>query len=155
MTNVGNVGVIVEKMINYLRITVDEYLRLDLVGRITQLAEQFAPNNLWFLKTMTNVFELGGDLVNPEVGYNLLLMLAEGSDEEEADTDLRKQAVDLFVPILQKQGIPDILVQIALWIIGEYSYLSDKYRLEEQLLRVVDVLEGGMLGKEKGSKIGK
>jgi len=41
MTNTHNVTVITEKMINYLRFTVDDYLRLDLVSRITQLAERY------------------------------------------------------------------------------------------------------------------
>ena len=40
MTNPMNVVVITEKLINYLRSTVDVYLRTELVSRITQLAER-------------------------------------------------------------------------------------------------------------------
>lgn len=59
MTNPMNVVVITDRLITYLRQTRDEYIRSDLVSRITQLAERFAPDNQWFLQTMNAVFELG------------------------------------------------------------------------------------------------
>ena len=59
MTNPINVVVITEKLIGYLRQTRDEYIRCDLVSKVTQLAERFAPDNLWFIQTMNAVFELG------------------------------------------------------------------------------------------------
>ena len=59
MTNPMNVVVITDRLISYLRQTRDEYIRSDLVARITQLAERFAPDNQWFLQTMNAVFELG------------------------------------------------------------------------------------------------
>jgi len=116
MTNVHNVTVIAEKMINYLRFTVDEYLRLDLVSRITQLAERCAPNNLWFLNTMSTVFELGGDLVRPEVAYSLMKLIAEGGDDEESSEELRRQAVNSYVALLQKTVLLDSLLQIVSWV---------------------------------------
>ena len=59
MTNPLNVTVITERLIGYLRQTRDEYIRSDLVAKITQLAERFAPDNQWFIQTMNSVFELG------------------------------------------------------------------------------------------------
>ena len=59
MTNPSNVAVITDKLIAYLRTTRDDYIRSDLVAKITQLAERFAPDNLWFIQTMNAVFELG------------------------------------------------------------------------------------------------
>ena len=63
MTNPMNVVVIADRLIAYLRQTRDEYIRSDLVARITQLAERFAPDNQWFLQTMNAVFELGKQIV--------------------------------------------------------------------------------------------
>ena len=63
MTNPMNVVVITDRLITYLRQTRDEYIRSDLVARITQLAERFAPDNQWFLQTMNAVFELGGQII--------------------------------------------------------------------------------------------
>ena len=59
MTNQSNVAVITDKLIAYLRQTTNEYVRSDLVAKITQLAERFAPDNQWFIQTMNVVFELG------------------------------------------------------------------------------------------------
>ena len=41
MTNSLNVVVIAEKMIAYLKTTRDEYIKADLVSKITQLAERY------------------------------------------------------------------------------------------------------------------
>ncbi len=60
MTNPSSVTVITDRLIAYLRTTRDDYIRSDLVAKITQLAERFAPDNLWFIQTMNAVFELGG-----------------------------------------------------------------------------------------------
>ena len=80
----------------------DQYLRTELVSKINSLAEKcaqlplasqahsfhsfhiapcipcnrrFAPNTQWYLQTMNNVFELGGDLVKPEVSLSSFLPL--------------------------------------------------------------------------------
>ena len=41
MTNPSNVTVITEKLIAYLRKTTDEFIKTDLVSKITQLAERY------------------------------------------------------------------------------------------------------------------
>ena len=67
MTNPINVEVIVGKLLDFLKNATDVFLRTQLVAQISQLAERFAPSNQWFITTLTTVFELGGDLVKPEV----------------------------------------------------------------------------------------
>ena len=91
MTSVNNVRVIVDKMLDFLRTTVDEYLRADLVSRVTQLAEKFAPDNGWFVRTMAIVFELGGHLVRPEVADSLMRLIAEGARAAATDRRLIRQ----------------------------------------------------------------
>ena len=59
MTNPSNVTVITDRLVAYLRVTRDDYTKADLVGKVTQLAERFAPDNLWFIQTMNAVFEIG------------------------------------------------------------------------------------------------
>ena len=65
---------------------------------------------------MSTIFELGGDLVRPEVGYNLMKLLAEGSGDDDADSDLRKEAVNSYVLLLNKPVLPDTLLQIVSWV---------------------------------------
>lgn len=78
MTNPVNVEMITQKMIDHLAATSDFHLRTELVSRITQLAERFSPNNEWFIETMIHVFQLGGELVRPEIAHNLMQLIAEG-----------------------------------------------------------------------------
>jgi AP-4 complex subunit epsilon-1 len=47
MINPINVEFIVAKLITFLEQSRDEFLRQDLVGRITTSAERFAPSNAW------------------------------------------------------------------------------------------------------------
>jgi AP-4 complex subunit epsilon-1 len=168
MTNPMNVVVIAERLITYLRQTRDEYIRSDLVARITQLAERFAPDNQWFLQTMNAVFELGnqiivkfihvdnyslsltpsspppfilkltshslspplslpsppgGSLVRREVAHNLMRLIAEGTDDDDTDAELRLDAVSSYVELLDKSNLPDILVKIICWVSATYMYM--------------------------------
>ena len=64
MTNKQNVEPIVEKLLSYLKAAPVEYsARKDLVVKINELGEKFAPNKNWYVRTMNKVFELGGDLI--------------------------------------------------------------------------------------------
>ena len=47
--------VIVDKMVDYLRNTSDEVTKTEVVKRIGELAERFAPDTQWFLDTMNQV----------------------------------------------------------------------------------------------------
>ena len=47
--------VIVEKMIDYLRSTTDKVQKADVVKRLGELAERFAPDTQWFIETMNQV----------------------------------------------------------------------------------------------------
>ena len=64
MTNAQNAEFVVARMVEYLKSTRDDFLKRDLVAKITSLAEKFAPSNSWYIQTMNSVFESGGDLVS-------------------------------------------------------------------------------------------
>lgn len=142
MTNPVNVEFISEKLTQFLREASDVFLRTELVSRITQCAERYAPSNAWYIQTMTNVFELGGDLVRPEVAHNLLRLIAEGSGEDEdQDMELRRDAVDTYLELLERPVLPDILVCTMAWVLGEYGYLSEVMELEEICERLVELVD--------------
>jgi hypothetical protein len=44
--------VIVEKMVEYLRGVTDDVAKADVVQRISDLAERYAPDTQWFIDTM-------------------------------------------------------------------------------------------------------
>lgn len=46
---------IVEKMVEYLRGVTDDVAKADVVQRISDLAERYAPDTQWFIDTMNQV----------------------------------------------------------------------------------------------------
>lgn len=52
--------VIVDKMLDYLRACSDDIIKGDVVRRIGELAERFAPDTQWFIDTMNQVGALTG-----------------------------------------------------------------------------------------------
>lgn len=85
MTNSVNVEFIVDKLLSFLASATDDHFRTDLVGRITQCAERFAPSNSWFVNTVVRVFELAGDKVKMSVAQTLMQLIAEGSEVEDVE----------------------------------------------------------------------
>jgi hypothetical protein len=54
----------VEKLLSFLKAApVESSSRKDLVLKINELGERFAPSKKWYIRTMNKVFELGGDLI--------------------------------------------------------------------------------------------
>ena len=86
MTNPVNVEFITEKLLDFLRGTTDLFLKKQLTTRICSVAERYAPNNEWYIHTISQLFEISGDMVAPQVAQNLMSFIAEGTGEsEEAD----------------------------------------------------------------------
>ena len=71
---------------------------------MTFLAEKFAPDTIWYIETMAQVFELGADLVATQFGHNFVKTLAEGirenEEDEDAEEDIANFAADFFYQIL-------------------------------------------------------
>ncbi|CAN0028204.1 unnamed protein product [Ectocarpus sp. 6 AP-2014] len=129
MTNPVNVEFIADKLLSFLEQGTDSFWRQDLVNRITQCAERFAPSNSWYVGVMTRVFRLAGDMVKPEVAHNLMQLIAEGSGEDEdADVELRRNAVDSYLDLLETPAVPDLLMQVMAWVLGEYGSLASTPR---------------------------
>ena len=130
MTRPNNVEAIVNHMIAFLTSSSDDHIRSEIVSRVVELAERYAPSNQWFISTINQVFVLGGDLVQSSVAQNVMRLIAEGSDDEEddeADMELRASAVDSYLDLLdEKPKLPSILLQVICWVLGEYGTVSGK-----------------------------
>ncbi|XP_078360431.1 uncharacterized protein LOC144644775 isoform X2 [Oculina patagonica] len=141
ITNAANVETVCEKLLSYLKSTTDAYFRTELVDRITELAERYAPDTSWYILTINEVFELGGSLVREGVAHNLMRLLAEGNDDEEADNETRRFAVLSYIDLLEKPVLPDILVWVICWVLGEYSYTASEYEPQFILEQLFSLLE--------------
>ena len=58
----------------------------------------------------------GGHLVRKEVAYNLMRLIAEGTEDEETDQMLRQDAVSSYLALLDKPHLPDMLIKIICWV---------------------------------------
>lgn len=121
-----------DKLISFLAVSLDDHFRSDLVNQITQCAERFAPSNTWYVQTIIRVFELAGDKVKHSVAQTLTQLIAEGAETDEdeegdgsnKDDELRAEAVEHFLDLLDKPKLPAVLAQTMAWVLGEYGYLS-------------------------------
>eukprot|EP00730_Choanoeca_flexa_P017685 TRINITY_DN8548_c0_g3_i3.p1 TRINITY_DN8548_c0_g3~~TRINITY_DN8548_c0_g3_i3.p1 ORF type:complete len:1290 (+),score=355.63 TRINITY_DN8548_c0_g3_i3:32-3871(+) len=141
MTNPANVKVIVDKLVGYLKSTVDVYLRKDLVPRIIQLADRFSPDNVWYVETMNSLFRTAGDLVSADIANNLMRLIAEGTEDDDEDEELRVFAASSYIDLLEVANLPDVLVQTMAWVVGEYAYLAADYDQEVVLELMGELLD--------------
>ncbi|GAX83960.1 hypothetical protein CEUSTIGMA_g11384.t1 [Chlamydomonas eustigma] len=118
MTKANNVEVIVERMMSYLRTTTDEHIKKDIVRRVSELAERYAPSPTWFIAVVSEVFQLGGPHVESQLAHNLMHLIAE------QDEDLHRSAVEAYLSLLDKPKLPERLLEVACWVLGEYGSLA-------------------------------
>ncbi|XP_045251393.2 AP-4 complex subunit epsilon-1 isoform X2 [Macaca fascicularis] len=126
ITNAQNVTVIVQKMLEYLHQSKEEYVIVNLVGKIAELAEKYAPDNAWFIQTMNAVFSVGGDVMHPDIPNNFLRLLAEGFDDETEDQQLRLYAVQSYLTLLDMENVlyPQRFLQVMSWVDASLSFLD-------------------------------
>ncbi|XP_037539503.1 AP-4 complex subunit epsilon-1 [Nematolebias whitei] len=143
ITNAQNVTVIVEKMLDFLRVSKDDHTTIDLVGKVAELAEKYAPDNEWFIETMNTVFSVGGDMMQPDIPNSFLKLLLEGFDSVEEDKKLRLFAVNSYVSLLQGEPnkLPQRFLQVICWVLGEYSHLSKDVEPDVLLRLLVKLLD--------------
>ncbi|XP_074863416.1 AP-4 complex subunit epsilon-1 isoform X2 [Carettochelys insculpta] len=143
ITNEQNVTVIVQKMLDYLRQSKEEYTIISLTGKIAELAEKYAPDNEWFIQTMSAVFSVGGDVMHPDIPNNFLRLLAEGFDDEKEDGQLRLYAVQTYLSLLEEEDTlyPQKFIQVMSWVLGEYSYLVNDGDPEVIITRLYRLLK--------------
>ena len=146
MTKSHNVEVIVEKMTEFLRSASDRHTREETVHRIGELAERYAPTTRWFIETMNTIFAIGGDVVKPVTAHNLMRLIGEGSGDDAADAALRASAVASYLDILDANPkIPEVLLEVIVWVVGEFGTLSGKSAAElmDALCAAVDAQSAG------------
>uniref|UniRef100_A0A1A7WDU6 AP-4 complex subunit epsilon n=1 Tax=Iconisemion striatum TaxID=60296 RepID=A0A1A7WDU6_9TELE len=143
ITNGQNVTVIVEKMLDFLSINKEDHATADLVGKVAELAEKYAPDNEWFVETMNKVFSVGGDTLQPDIPNSFLKLLSEGFDDEEENKKLRLFAVNSYISLLQGEPsrLPQCFLQVICWVLGEFSYLREDVEPDLVLRLLVKLLD--------------
>ena len=122
MTNKQNVEPIVEKLLNYLKAApIESTVRKDLVVKINELGEKFAPTKQWYIRTMNKVFEMGGDLITQHITNKFIQSVSEYQAMEDGEA-FRDATIKIYLKVLKKNpSIPESLMQVIAWIMGEYA----------------------------------
>jgi len=122
MTNKQNVEAIVDRLLNYLKeAPIEAGSRKDLVQKISSLGERFAPNQNWYVRNMNKLFEIGGDQITVELTNKFIFSISEYERESDSEK-FRDNTIKIYLKILKKNpNIPDSLMQVIAWILGEYG----------------------------------
>jgi len=143
MTTMENVEVIIDKMMNYLKnATIENHSRKDILLKITELAERFAPDKAWFIKIMNQLFVLFGELITDEILSKLLKLINEWESESD-EQEFKTYTIDNYTEIINNiTTLPDSLVKLIAWVFGEYGkriFANDEAKIME-LLEVIEYL---------------
>jgi len=133
MTKSSNVEIVVEKLIQYLKTCSDEHITTDICAKVSDLAEKYAPDQLWYVETMIEMFEAAGEGVPSGTEQTLLQLISE------QDSELHKSVLELCLKLLSKQKVPKNLLQVICWVLGEYGTLLD--RVPEQDWNSMEIQE--------------
>lgn len=141
MTTMENVDIIVDKMMNYLKYsTLEQHARKDILFKITELAERFAPDKGWFIKIMNQLFVNFGDLITDEILSKLIKLINEWESETDEE-EFKQFTIENYQAIIDNySALPDSLVKLMAWVIGEYArklYRED----QDKLIDIVRMLE--------------
>ena len=135
MTNLKNVEIIVEKMMNYLKkTTLEIQSKKDILQKIIELTERFAPDKTWFIKIMNELFVNFGDMINDEILSKLISIISEWEKETEDVNEFKKYTIENYATIVENYSIlSDSFVKLMAWVIGEYTnklYLNDDEKIK-------------------------
>ena len=122
MTNNQNVDPIVDKLLSYLKAApIESTVRKDLVHKINELGEKFAPTKAWYIRTMNKVFEMGGDLITQNITNQFITSVSEYYKMEDGE-EFRESTIKIYLKVLKRNpAIPESLMQVIAWIMGEYA----------------------------------
>ena len=132
MTNPQNVKVIIDKFTNELKsLNYDFHLKQEIVGKITELAEKFASDPKWYLRTMNSLFEIASDFISPNVVNNLIKLIDEWRDDSGI---ILFTAGEYFGILKNFDAIPDCLMQATAWVLGEFGNVLGEDRLDQSII---------------------
>ena len=135
MTNLKNVEVIVDKMMNYLKhTTLENQSKKDILQKITELTERFAPNKTWFIKIMNDLFVNFGDMITDDILSKLVGIISEWENETDDLEEFKKYTIENYASIVENYSVlPESFVKLMAWVIGEYTcklYLNDTEKIK-------------------------
>nr|CAG4719119.1 unnamed protein product [Naegleria fowleri] len=142
MTNSNNVVVIVKRLLEFARKSIDTHMRKELIEKISILAKNYSPNISWYLDTMNTLFEIDPQYIPQEALQNMMSVIGEGVGIDEDDEEMRSHCVETFCDVIDsKNVIHDLHIQVIAWVLGEYSYMNANYDSSDILSKLCDLVD--------------
>ncbi|KAL7980045.1 hypothetical protein Chor_001313, partial [Crotalus horridus] len=128
ITNEQNVTVIVQKMLDYINQSKEEYTIINIAGKIAELAEKY-----------------------PFFFFCCVCVLLLGFEDEKEDVQLRFHAVQSYLSLLEDKNAvyPQKFLQVMSWVLGEYSYLLQNVDPEVVLASLYRILKSNATSETK------
>ena len=150
MTTVNNAEIIVEKMIKYLedlkKIEKSEY-NIEVLKKIMELIERFAPSKEWFIKTTNNLFINFGDIIDDEIITKIFEIIYDWEKESESIEEFKKLTIENYASIVEDYStIPGSFVKLISLITGEYA--NKLYENEEEKIKGIIEMMVYLLNKK-------
>ena len=140
ISNENNVQVVIDKMLDFLKKSTDEFFQVLLITRINDLAERFAPNPSWYIKTITQLFLAAGDVVPANVASMVMKLLEEGQGDPDTDYQMRSEAVAMYLELMDEPKLPEVFVQVLAYVLGQYGETAEA-GAEEVIRRLCALFE--------------
>ena len=157
MTSVNNVEVIVEKMIKYLKdlkkIEKSDY-NVEVLKKIMELTERFAPSKEWFVKVTNDLFINFGEMIDDEILTKLFDILYDWEKESESVEEFKKLTIENYATIVENYSIiPSSFVKLIALITGEYA--NKLYENDEEKIKGIIEMMVYLLNKKYEDEITK
>lgn len=90
---------------------------------------------------------IGKTDVPDSVAHDVLRLLRDGPPVPHNIVEMRKYATSSFASMLEQQRLPDLLVRVCCWTLGEYGLASGTFTTESLVTILSDALEKKRAGE--------
>jgi len=118
-----NANEVISELLSHLQDSMDlqPEFKEEMVLRIAVLAERHAKSSRWYLEKIIRLLEGGGEHAGDDVWHRVVQIIANQEDLQQY------AALRMYKALLQPGHVPDSMVKVASYVIGEFGYLLTEY----------------------------
>ncbi|XP_033112372.1 AP-4 complex subunit epsilon-1-like [Anneissia japonica] len=119
MCNMTNVDVICNQYLEYLQTNKDIYIKKNLLQRVLEMASKYGQKGIWYIDTVNQVLLMAGNMLGSEARNQIITQIKDIGRWSDADS-VHTQALHLYYKLLSAPILSEALLQIAVWVVGEF-----------------------------------
>jgi formylmethanofuran dehydrogenase subunit E len=128
MANPTNIKSIINELMKFLKHTIDDFMAKELVTNIIQLTEKYAPDPVYYIEVMNQLFSISEpEYIDEQTIQHVILVIAEAGQCVEDSEQFLKNCVLMLYHLAESETVfYDHTTQLIAWVLGEYAYLVSK-----------------------------